>query len=57
MRRTGIILQNNKDPSKGRYFAWLTSERVQNKTCDAIKNEKLYLEYKHGVFSLGRGDN
>ena len=27
----------------GRYFVWLTSERVLNKTCDSIINEKLYL--------------
>ena len=30
MRKTGIILQNSQDPSKGRNVAWLTSERVLN---------------------------
>ena len=43
MRKTGIILQTSKDPSKGRNVAWLTSERFFNKSCDAIMNEKLYL--------------
>ena len=43
MRKTGITLQNSRDPSMGRNFAWLISERVLNKTCDAKINEKLYL--------------
>ena len=30
MQKTGIILQNSKDPSKGRNVALLTSERVLN---------------------------
>ena len=42
-RKTGTTLQNSRDPSMGRNFAWLTSERVLNKTCDAKINEKLYL--------------
>ena len=41
-KKTGIIFQNSRDPSKGRNFTWLTSERVLNKTCGAIINEKLY---------------
>ena len=43
MRKTGITLQNSRDPSMGRNFASFTSERVLNKTCDAQINEKLYL--------------
>ena len=43
MRKTGITLQNSRNPPMGRNFAWLTSERVLNKTCDAIINENLYL--------------
>ena len=43
MRKTGITLQNSRDPSVDRNFAWLTSERVLNKTCDSKINEKLYL--------------
>ena len=43
MRKTGITLQNIKNPPMGRNFASLTSERVLNKTCDATINEKLYL--------------
>ena len=43
IRKIGITLQNSRDPSVGRNFAWLTSERVLNKTCDAKINEKLYL--------------
>ena len=43
MRKTGIIFQNSRHPSQGRNFAWLTSERVLNKTCDVIINENLYL--------------
>ena len=43
MRKTGITLQNIKNPPMGRNFAWLTSERVLNKTCDATINEKIYL--------------
>ena len=40
MRKTGITLQNIKNPPVGRNnFAWLTSERVLNKTCDATINE------------------
>ena len=43
MRKTGITLQNSRNPPMGRNFAWLTSEHVLNKTWDAIINEKLYL--------------
>ena len=43
MRKTGITLQNSRNPSMGHNFAWLTSERVLNQTCDAKINEKLYL--------------
>ena len=43
MRKTEITLQNSRDPSMGRNFAWLTSEHVLNKTSDAKINEKLYL--------------
>ena len=39
MRKTGITLPNIKIPPMSRNFAWLTSERVLNKTCDATKNE------------------
>ena len=39
MRKTGIILQDNIALSKGRNIAWLISERVLNKSCDAIINE------------------
>ena len=42
MENTGITLQNSRNPPMGRNFAWLTSERVLNETCDAIINEKLY---------------
>ena len=38
-----LELQNIKNPPMGRNFAWLTSERVLNKTCDVTINEKLYL--------------
>ena len=41
--KTGITLQYNRDQSVGRYFTWLTSERVLNKICDDIINEKIYL--------------
>ena len=43
MRKTGITLQNIKNPPMGRNFAVFTSERVLNKTSDATINEKLYL--------------
>ena len=43
IRKTGITLQNSRDPSMGRNFAWLTSEHVLNKKHDAKINEKLYL--------------
>ena len=39
MRKTGITLQNIKNPPVGRNFAWLTSERILNKICDATINE------------------
>ena len=42
-QKTGITLQNSRDPSVGRNFARPTSERVLNKTFDAKINEKLYL--------------
>ena len=41
MRKTGIILQNSKDPLKGSNVTWPTLECVLNKTFDAIMNEKL----------------
>ena len=41
MRKTGITLQKGRNPPVGRNFAWLTSECVLNKTCDAIINETL----------------
>ena len=50
-RKTGIMLQNSRDPSKGRNFTWFSSERVLKKKkkkkkkniCDDIINAKLYL--------------
>ena len=44
MQKTGITLQNNRDPSVGRNFVSLTCKRILNKTCDVIINET-YLQY------------
>ena len=55
MRKTGITLKNSRDPSMGRNFAWRTCERILIKTCGAIINEKLYLQYQHGVSGLEGG--
>ena len=43
LRKSGMSLQNSRDPSVGRNFACPTPECVLNKTCDAIANEKIYL--------------
>ena len=41
MQKAGITLQKSRDPLKGRNVAWLTPERVLNKTCDDIMNKKI----------------
>ena len=46
IRKTIIILQNSRDQSKSRNFAWLTLERVLNKTCDAIIKVKYIFSIK-----------
>ena len=43
MQKNEITLQKSRNPPMSRNFAWLTSERILNKTCDAIINENLYL--------------
>ena len=50
MRKTGITLQNSRNPPVGHNFTWLTSEHVLNKTRDAIINEK-YI-FNHNVLYL-----
>ena len=45
MQKTGITLQNSRNPSMDRNFAWLTCKRVLNKTCDVMINDKLCLQH------------
>ena len=36
VRKSGIKLRNSRDPSNGCNCAWIISERVQYKTCNAV---------------------
>ena len=55
MLKTGIALQNSIDSSMVRNFAWFISERVLNKTFDAIINEKIALILTWCIWFRGRG--
>ena len=57
MRKTGITLQNSRNPPMGRNFAWLTSERVLNKTCDAIINKNYIFNINMVYLVYGAGSN
>ena len=55
MRKTGITLQNSRDPSMSRNFAWLISQSILNKTFDAVIIEKLSLILTCCIWFRGRG--